>query len=170
MQLVCNPPIYIPIFSTAYTLLCSMTDGLSTFTTVHNILREYLKIYIYKKFILHQCILITTKLYKPPSKVRAVLQSDVTLPATLLLTTLILQVENAVRPVTVALLSGGETVLLLESCSARETLGSHQPELENTLLSTAALERFCSSAGPLRNTSYLVITPAKTITRKNTFF
>lgn len=70
--------------------------------------------------------------------------------------------ENAIRPVTMARLSGGETVLLLAvSCASGETLGSSQPELRNTRFSTAGLERFSSSVGPLRKTSYLVITPGE---------
>ncbi|TNN67184.1 hypothetical protein EYF80_022601 [Liparis tanakae] len=52
-------------------------------------------------------------------------------------------VEKACSSPTVALLSGGGTELLLESCTSGETLGSSQPALRNTRFSAAGREGPC---------------------------
>lgn len=93
--------------------------------------------------------------------VRAEVHPDVQLPAILVLTTLIWYVEKASRPVTLVLVSGGDIKLLLAMLELKETLGSSQLELKNTLFSIARLERFCDSTGPRRKTSYFVITPVQ---------
>lgn len=65
----------------------------------------------------HDC-----ELYKPPSMVRAVVHPDVDLPALLVLTTLSWYVENACRPVILALVLVGRTMLLLARFESEEAL------------------------------------------------